>query len=245
MKGARSTPPRNKTQKFLFDKNIFDAPEEEEEIPAEPPPPTFSVDELDTARKKAFNDGMAKGRQDATNEALASREHMVTQVLQALAQNWADILAAENTREMTFEHEAVNLSHGIFEKILPLYSHEHGLDEIRDTITQVLNTQDRQSKISIYVHPDALEGIEAHLKTLSQQMAGSIDGRYEVIVQENMPALSVRLNWKDGGAVRDIEKLTAEIRDILKDKLAAHAAKRHDNTIAQHITDGGSDGGSG
>jgi hypothetical protein len=238
MKGSRSNTPGYKTQKFFFDQHIFDAPEPEDETPAEPPPPVFSEAELESVRKKTYQDAYNKGRQDATNEALASREHMITQVLQTIAQSWGDILEAETEREAIFERESVRLSAAIFEKLFPVYAQNFAFAELKSVITDIVQKQNQQSKITIHTHPDAVTGIEEHLKTLNVQMGGLLENRFEVLPLETLGGQSIRLSWKDGGAVRNIAGLADNISQILNDMLAGSEPKSHDVRRNDTVTDG-------
>ena len=64
----------NKANKFLFDLNNFDMPEPEEEvieeeIDLEPPPPTFSEDDLEAAKAVAHATGRNEGIEEEKSKA--------------------------------------------------------------------------------------------------------------------------------------------------------------------------------
>lgn len=206
-----------KDKKFFFDKNIFDPKEE----PVEPPPPTFSEAELESARKQAFSDGRREGVKETEN----SIARQAARTLEKISAEAAILFAAESLREKNYEAESVRLCLAIFEKAFPLYKDKFGIDELRRAIENVVRQYEGQKQISIHVAPQMITGIQEHLDKLK---SAGLDLRFTVHPDESLKNDAARLVWSDGGAVRNPEKMAADIVNALKDLLAGSPPTGHD-----------------
>ena len=208
-------------KKFLFDVNIFDRPVPDP-ADAEPPPPTFSEQELEDAKRQAF----AEGRKAGHAESAASREQMVAQILQSIAQNYPALLAEEQAREQRYEVEAVRLAQQVFEQILPHMLALFGRDELKKAMMQVLERQDTQSRILVEVDPGLVQDISDSLENAVG--AEAFRARFEVAGRTGLDAHAFAMRWKDGGALHSIEKIAQDIRALMEQALAPFASTRHD-----------------
>lgn len=215
------------TEKFLFNQHIFDEPDIEEEE-EEPPPPTYSQEELETARQDTYKRAYEQGKKDGLAESMASREQMVAETLKKIAQDTSIIFAAEDHREKLFERESVLLASAIFEKLFPQQKTLHGFDELKQSLSAILKKQENQSEIRIEVHPEAAEGIQEHINSLS--LAGQSQQRFDIVENDNMDKLAAKIYWKDGGAIKDIDAIAGQIRTILHETLASSGLNSHDST---------------
>ncbi len=209
----KKTVPR-KAQKFFFDVNHFDDDFEEEVIFEEPPPPVFSEEELAAAKEAAFN----QGREEALAEAKASRGKYVADLLGTVTAHFQTLFAAEQLRATQYEGEAVLLAHAIFEKLFPTLNRKQGLNEIETMITTVLNNQRNQQEIIVEVHPDYSDSIQKLLETLTGTLQDS--GKITVRGNDKLGPGDCRMVWDDGGAGRDVTKISEEIHRQLEHMLA-------------------------
>lgn len=209
-------------RKFLFDVNIFDAPEIEEEpaVPPPPPPPTFSELELEQAQRLAF----AEGHKQGLSESAASREQEVAQTLKAIAASLTTLFAAEDERAKLYEREAVNLALCALEKLFPLFLQKLGQAEMIAALQDVLCKQSNQKSVRVDVHPEDEEMIRNHMEKLSSLA----DCTLQVAATETLNMGAFRLGWADGGAVRDAPALAEQILKTFEDLLAEGATSLHD-----------------
>jgi flagellar assembly protein FliH len=219
-----------KEEKYFFNANIFDE-DRIDDANAEPPPPVFSEAELDAAKQKSLQEG----RRVAAEEAKASREQFIAQLLQKIEQDLPTLFAAEQKRERTYEQEAVRLTLYLFEKLFPLYNEKQGFAELKDAMTHVLRRQENQKQITVVVAPSCAKEIEKHIATLGFSAPGR---EFTVKGDETLAEGAFRLSWSDGGAVRDSEALAEEIKASLQQVLAGDAAKGHDKTGKMEKPDG-------
>lgn len=216
-----------KTQKFMFDLNNFDDDVVEEVEFVEPPPPTFSEEEMESAKNKSFRDGQQKGRDDALKESSESREQFVAEQLQIIAQSLPQIFEKEQERETRYETESVKLNLQLFEKLFPFLHDIYGEDNLKASISNILEKQSGQKEVVISVHPDAKEGIEQHLQTLS---SGGTQMDLVIKADPDIAAGACKISWSDGGAVKNPQALASEIFGFIKDTLAGYETNSHDGT---------------
>lgn len=220
----------NDTEKFLFNQHIFDEPDvDEEEELEEPPPPTYSQEELESAREDTYKRAYEQGKKDGIAESLTSREQMVAETLQKISQETHIIFAAESERERIFEQESVKLASVIFEKLFPEQKEIHGFDELRLCLSSILKKQENQSEIRIETHPDVASGIKELID--SMQLINQAEQRFDIIDNDKLDGQAIKIYWKDGGAIKDIESIAHEIRTILHDTLASEPLNSHDGNM--------------
>lgn len=194
-------------KKFYFDVNIFDAPEKDhiaEDLP--PPPPVFSEEELSAARDVAFE----QGRQQGQREQREARETRVAELLEIITQNFSHLFAAETLRENIFEKEALRLAVSMLDLIFPSLNDKLGHEEVYKVIEKTLSDHRKTKEIKISVPT----GFKGEIETLISKIRA---GEHEEVlwrVSEDA-ALSpgdCRLEWSDGGAVRDSVRIARDIR---------------------------------
>lgn len=210
-------PPKSK--KFFFDVHNFDEENVEiEEEDIEPPPPSFSEEELETARKKAFEEG----RQQGLNEAAQSREKHIAVLVESIKNTLPALLEKEDKRISLYEREALGLAHKIFAALFPALNESHGLDEVKKVIEDILKNQRQAPEIIIEVPSGYGEDIRHYISRINEQSASQ--GLCVVKESESLDAGNCRMSWKDGGAIRDIEAIKQKTEKHLQQILADSAA---------------------
>lgn len=203
----------DKDPKFLFDLNIFDAPEKEEETVEEyvaPPPPTFSEEEMALAKDLAFE----QGRQEGERSERESREQFVAVALDKIAQNFSHLFAAETLRENIFEKESLRLAIGVLDVLFPLLNNRFGSDEVRTLIQKTLTDHRKKKEILIFVAP----GMKGEIDTLIGHLRENEheEAVWRVIEEQSLSEGDCRLEWSDGGAVRDSVRCAQDIRKTIE-----------------------------
>lgn len=194
-------------KKFYFDVNIFDAPPKEEvddNLP--PPPPTFSEEELAAAKDIAFE----QGRQQGQREERESREQQVAQTLSVVADNFSHLFAAETVRESVFEKEALRLTMASLDLLFPSINEKIGRDEVYKIIEKTLSAHRKTKEIKIFVP----NGFKGEIETLISRIRSTEheDVLWRVTEDGALTDGDCRLEWSDGGAVRDTVRTARDIR---------------------------------
>ena len=122
--------------KFFFDQNIFDdhAPLEAEIEEEEPPPPVFNEGELETAKKKAFEEG----RQQGIQEIKTGLDQKVVHVVQSIAADVIRLVAQEDQRDRLHEDETIKTTLSMFETLFPYIYEQHGFSELEHALNSVV-----------------------------------------------------------------------------------------------------------
>lgn len=221
-----------KERKFMFDVNIFDAPEKEEEIVEDlpPPPPTFSEDELAAAKDMAFEQGRQQGRR----EEKESREQYIAQSLEEIAKSFSHLFASESLREAIFEKESLKLTLAALDLLHPLLAEKLGPEEVYKTIEQTLSSHRKTKEIAIQVPQGMKAEIDALIARLREGEHDEVQWR--VVESTDMTDGNCLLEWSDGGAVRDSTKTARDIRRQIE-QLFGESVPRLDNATISEIGD--------
>lgn len=207
-------------RKYFFDLNNFDSsavPEPEEDLP--PPPPIFSLEELDAAKQQSFEQGRAVGQQE---EQQSRAQYIATQISELNTQILSLILS-EQIRENRFEQEVIHLCRTLISKLFPALTQRGGTEEIERVISQVLSKQPA-SRITIEVPTDDAKDIKSHLLALKDIEPD----RLSIVGIDSLGKGSCRMKWQDGGATRDHQSLAASIFAEL-DAILAPLPQKGDN----------------
>lgn len=215
------------TKKFMFDLHSFDAPEEDEED-LEPPPPTFSEEELATARQAGYDEGFKK----ATEESAASRDQYLAQQFEVIKQNYTQLFSAELERAEVFEREVVALCKVMIARCFPVLNEEYGQAELEAIIKQAFEQNEGVSEIVVFLRSEDKDDIETRMELMNPRPEHLI-----CEVDDSLDAGSVKMKWKDGGAIRDPVAMGEKIADILTKTLASAEG----NAQNQNVEDGGDD----
>jgi len=203
-----------KASKYFFDLHNFDEEHIVEPVIDEiPPPPVFNEDDMARSRREGFNEGKREG----LNEAAASRERQVANLLDKVAQEVGVLFLAEDARMGLYETETVALAKSIFAKLFPALNAREALQETEYMIVQVLEEHRSQPEIRIEVHPDFCADIEAHITTILSKSHSS--GKCLVIGHPDLSPGDCRMSWHSGGAERNVSSLSEKIMKIFDQTL--------------------------
>lgn len=203
------------TNKYLFDLHNFDSGIDFD--PDNPPAPTFSEDELATARAEGMAEGIKKGLADAQ----VSRDQQIAALLTRMGTDVQKLITAETTRNQRFEQELIALVQSLYQKTFPILNSEYSSAQIAGTISSVLASLDDASLVAIEIAPQDMEDLSDRLKPMLTQHMGQVS----IIPQTDVEAGSFRMKWKDGGAVRDVQALATQLSDALARALTDNQQK--------------------
>lgn len=205
------------SQKYLFDLNNFDTGGG---LNADTPPaPVFSESELADARAQGFAEGEKKGHADG----LASRDQQIVTLTQKLTQDMAQLFAAEQERTQRFEQDVLRLTKSVLAQAFPVFNRYMGPEQLEKTIRDVMTSLEESSSVVIEVAPTDQDELSQRLKSFLAQHVGHVS----ILPHSDMTAGSFRMRWKDGGAIRDIDKLSRDIFEALARTLAEIEQKTH------------------
>ncbi len=220
----------NSNNKFLFDLNNFDTEEVEAEIVEEsvqedlpPPPPTFSEDELESAKIIAHE----KGRLEGIKEERGIRETTVKEILEAISKNFSNLFAKEQLRENIYEEESLKLGLALIDALAPTLEKNLGIETLKAVITDAIKHQSKKAEIRIEVAPDNVAEIGHAIEAIWPEKEDM--PKYKVLGKNDLNDGGCEITWQDGGMIRDPVKTANEIREKIA-SLLENPEKTEENT---------------
>ena len=176
-------------RKFLFDRSFDkDAPDpveeaavETEETEPEEVVPTFSEEEMKTARDEAF----VKGKEEGFNEAAAATAESLLAALEKLNGQFSDLFKSQEEADSSILDSAISVATMITRKIFPALNERGALDEVERLVVVAMEKILEEPSVSIYVHPDHESPLNEHIGSLSAQ--ANYRGEIRIITAEDIP----------------------------------------------------------
>jgi flagellar assembly protein FliH len=190
--------------KFLFDTD-FAAPDKSRERPTQ----AEMAERIAAAEQRAYRDGFDAGQREARAEsdrrtALALEEIKIG--MQGIAAGFAGI-------ETRMETEAVDVAVAVARKLCSELIAAEPLGEIaglvRDCFSHLVSTPHLVVRIDASLYETAREGIER----LAKQ--SGFEGRLVILAEPEIATGDCRIEWADGGVVRERAAIEAKIDELV------------------------------
>jgi len=188
--------------KYLFETSFDPAKAVD---PGVPPPPTFSEEELATARAEGFREGHAAGHAE-----------MARAIEQAAADALAAIgtqLAAMNGRFEEIREGAiasgVDVVAATVRKLIPALAKRNGLAEIEHLVRDSLHSLYDEPRVVIRAHDSVIEALQDRIDGMAA--ASGFMGKVVLFGDEQFSETDCRVEWADGGAERNLGELWRRI----------------------------------
>lgn len=188
--------------------------------PSAPPEPTMPerlvAQLLAQARDEAYAEGVAAGERNAT--AVAAQT--LAAAAGTLATQTAEMAAALDDATLHVRREAVELAASIGRKLALHLLARYPTAELDALIAECMQSLSGVPHLVVRCHPAIADGIR-DVATAHMQTSG-FSGRLVVMGDPDMRLGDGRLEWVDGGLVRDIGAIAKDI-DL---KISAYLAAR-------------------
>jgi len=178
-------------------------------------PPSFSEEELTLAREQAHQAGHAAGLAEAEN----ARQTMESMALASCAHHLKTLGDAQLAANQEHSKDAVAFALSVLRKVHPEFCRRFGLDEIESVLHDTLGHLHQVARVTITVQSDLVAAVRDKAETITSHYG--FEGRLVVVGDPAMTAGDCRLDWGDGGAVRDQAKTWAEIERAVEGALGA------------------------
>jgi flagellar assembly protein FliH len=221
---------RKKGTKFLFDTD-FDLPaeqprievsvpeiEEAEDLAAEPPPPTYSEEELNQTREESF----AAGREAGLAEATESRDAAEAQALFIIAQTVGALLAEQSRANEARGQGAIQVAMALVHKLMPEAARRGALVEIEALVLESLSRLGNEPRVVVRVPEPLVEPIRARIDAIVA--ASGFEGKVVVNAGPGLAPADCKVEWADGGAERDQARLMDEMDALVARYIAGELA---------------------
>jgi|SRR5581483_10919932 len=212
-------------RKFTFD-NDFDRPAKAQaakpEVVAEPPPPpppTFSeqemADAVAAARKAALAEGIAQGRA----ETIADAEKRIAAGLNAIGNHLGSIDKQVRAVVEGLRATSVELSMAIVRQLFPALERRNGVAEIEALVVQCLETLRGEPWFTIRVPAEQVDDLIERVQAVGK--GRGFEGRLTVLGDDALKLGDCRIEWAQGGMIRDREQIWSAIGTAIEQALAS------------------------
>ena len=196
-----------KTNHFYFG-NLPDFEKEAEEARRRakmPKAPTFSLDDMEEARKAAHEEGRKKGLEQATN----SIEQQTEILIQSLTERIHDLEKAESARHTDAVQNSILIATKALEKLLPTILMEEKETLIKHALNDFFSDHIAKSDLVLSVHSSMAGPMQKYAPLLHPDLKLETD--------DTLSTTSARLEWKDGVFEYKPEPMIDTIINALKD----------------------------
>jgi flagellar assembly protein FliH len=192
-----------------------------------PPPPVPSIPEdvvaqlIANAREEAYAEGMKAGERNATSMAAQA----IAAAAGSLATQSGKMTVALDEARQQHHAEAVELALSVGRKLALHMVARFPLVELEALVAECLPSLSGVPHLVIRCHPDLADAIR---DTATAQMAhAGFAGRLVVMGDPEIRIGDGRLEWVDGGLVRDIAETSRQIDRQIASYLASRKGGQH------------------
>jgi flagellar biosynthesis/type III secretory pathway protein FliH len=196
--------------KFFFDLHDFEKEAEEEKEKRSnksPPAPSFSLEDMEEARRVAHE----KGKEEGLQLAKDSIEQTTELIVQSLEDSVHALTKAEAQRHQDYLAHTVAITFKTVKKILPSLLDESKEDIIVAALTGFFAESTMKGDISLQVHPSMTEAVEKHIQKLGNTIV--IEGN------DQLNPAQAKVEWKNGLYEFTPDKLMEQILQTIKCRL--------------------------
>ena len=203
-------------QRGLVEDEIVDlAPEVPLELPSTP---TFSEEDLTTARDEAF----AQGREAGIKEMSESLEREMRDTLVAVENALRELMWSQSAIETRSSEDAVKVALTAIRRLFPMLVQREPLAEIENLVGQAMNLVQGDAILNIYVNDRLLDPVAERIRPLA--VAAGFQDRIKMYPLATLAPGDGRVEWGNGGISRNAAAIEKTIEDMITRSLHARGA---------------------
>jgi flagellar assembly protein FliH len=199
------------TAKYLFDEDFASGEK-----------PTITLVEQERRRADAeslaYRKGFAAGEEQAQQE-IAQR---IAATLAVIGDGLTRLDGALGTIETRLETEAVEVAVAVASKLAPAMIAREPLAEIAALATECFQQLVATPHVAVRVGPAIYETAKSKIEEITR--AGGFEGRLAVTSDETLGSGDCRIEWTDGGVIRDQAATISAIDELVGRYISARTA---------------------
>lgn len=209
--------------RFTFDLDLADRSMRRVAEPAPLPsiPETVVAQLIANAREEAYAEGLRAGEQNAASMAAQT----IAAAAGSLAIQSTQMAMALDAARADHHQEAIELALSVGRKLALHLVARFPLDELEALVAECLPSLSGVPHLVIRCHPDLADAIR-DTATAQMHHAG-FSGRLVVMGDPDIRLGDGKLEWVDGGLVRDIAETSRQIDQQISTYLAARRGEQH------------------
>lgn len=196
-------------RKFQFDVDfdaVAHAPAPKRDVaPPPPPPPSYSEEELAAARDEAMRLGHAAGLAEA-KRAVDARVAAALATLEASLAGTRPMLDAALERS---RKDALTLAAAVARRLVPATLARDAVAAVESVVADLLPRVIDEPRLVIRVGDPLIEALKEPIDALAGRAGYA--GRVILLGDERLTGADCRVEWADGGAEHNVERLSQEI----------------------------------
>lgn len=194
-------------RKFQFDLDFDAEAAAASAVEAEepPPPPTFSEAELAEARQRGF----AEGRTAGLAEAAQSAERQTAMALAALGKALEAAGDVHQAAIATTQSAALTLAAAVARKLVPQLLRSNAVAAVEAAVTEILPQVIEEPRLVIRADDSLIDALKEPIDALTARTGFA--GKIILLGDERIRGTDCRIEWADGGAEHDIDRLIREV----------------------------------
>lgn len=198
--------------KFLFDEDFATGEK-----------PTITLIEAERRRVDAESLAHRKGFEAGQNQARGEQNERIARALTMLAEQSMRLDANLKSIEARLESEAVQVAFSVAAKLAPELIAREPFAEIEVLATDCFRQLIATPQISIRIAQDIYESAKDRLEEIAR--ARGFEGRIDVTADQALSPGDCRIEWAEGGIVRDHEATLKTIEEAVQRYIAARTAE--------------------
>ena len=185
----------------------------EEEEAAANRPPTFTEEEIETARRESHD----QGRQEGMADAMASIEQQVALTLDAIFNRVGGLLEDQKQWAKETQHDVLLLAATIMRKIAPELTRGTELPQIEHVINQAFGFLTEQPKVMIRVSAEFEEPLKDKVHLMASRVG--YEGQVVLVGDPELAATDCRISWAAGAVERSLDEVWHQIDEVVERSL--------------------------
>ncbi len=179
-----------------------------------------SFDEGPGAKKDPhIEEAFARGREEGLEAARLQSEQLLATETAHLLERLAGLEAMREELSSSMSRQAVELATSLVRKMMPSLCKRGGLAEIEALLVEMLGRVIEEPRVVFRVPDAMLDGMQARIGALAKKAAYA--GEIVLIADDKLGSSDCLVEWADGGAERNLDRLWSEVDEILARALDA------------------------
>ncbi|HUT50198.1 MAG TPA: FliH/SctL family protein [Alphaproteobacteria bacterium] len=163
----------------------------------------------------------ARGHEAGVEATRVQSERMVAEAAAQIVERLTSLEAIRTELEGRMSKQAITVAADLVRKMMPALVARGGMAEIEAVIEDALGRMLDEPRV-VFRMPDAmLDTLQPHIAKMSGKAGYS--GEVVLLADDRMGLSDCLVEWADGGAERNVERLWAEVEDILTRTLDAQS----------------------
>ena len=217
--------------RFLFDTD-FTRPEPPP-APVEPERPKIDLDQHlaemvaleERVRAEAYEEGRQDGFVAGRTDAEARAAERLADEAAALADAARSLLGALDAERLAIERRAVDLAVTAARRLAATLIDREPLAEIRALLTDCLGPLRKAPHLVVRLTATDADALKPHVDRIARETG--FEGRIVILGEDEIARGDCRIEWADGGILRDTSRLDAEIGAAIDRWFRARAVDHH------------------